>query len=221
MTGPGMTVQGAIIDCDGTLLESMGEWAHVGIDYIVSLGLEPESDLRAKLQPLSLAQAADYLKDAYALELSPEEIMEGIDGLLEEFYRDRVQLKRGAREFLRRLEESHIAHCVATATDRYLVEAAFERLGIAQLTGRIFTCGEVGSGKDDPRIFETALAWLDTPRETTVVFDDALYVVRTAKAAGFPTVAVWDVSNVEQRDLIGEVADALYVDLREALVMLP
>lgn len=50
---------------------------------------------------------------------------------------------------------------------------------------RIWTCSEIGYGKDSPAIYEAACACLGTPVHETAVFEDALYALRTAKAAGF------------------------------------
>jgi HAD superfamily hydrolase (TIGR01509 family) len=72
------------------------------------------------------------------------------------------------------------------------VEVALRRCGVLSYFGEIFTCNEVGHGKDEPHIFEAALRFLGTERAETIVFDDALYALRTAKAAGFPVAAVYD-----------------------------
>ena len=40
--------------------------------------------------------------------------------------------------------------CIATATDRYQVEAALQRCNMLHFFSEILTCTEVGSGKDRP-----------------------------------------------------------------------
>ena len=110
-------------------------------------------------------------------------------------------LKPGAAELLARLQQNRVKLCIATATDRYLVEAALSRLGVLSCFSGMFTCSEVGHGKDEPYILETAVAFLGTKKDETVVFDDALYAVRTAKAAGFPAVAVYDSYEKEQKEI--------------------
>ena len=97
---------------------------------------------------------------------------------------------------------------------RALVEAALERCGVLSCFGRIFTCGEVGHGKNEPHIFEAALRFLGTGREETLVFDDALYAVRTAKKAGFPVAAVYD-SHEKGRDEVRALADVYLENLAQ------
>lgn len=185
-------IAGAVFDVDGTLLDSMSIWDTVGADYLRSIGFKPKENLNEVFKDMSLDQAARYYQTEYGVTLSVEEITEGVNALLEDFYRHRAALKLGAGELVRELSRRGVKLCVATATDRYLVEAALERCGVLSCFGRIFTCGEVGHGKNEPHIFEAALRFLGTVREETLVFDDALYAVRTAKKAGFPVAAVYD-----------------------------
>lgn len=96
--------------------------------------------------------------------------------------------------------------CIATATERYQIEAALKRCHLDSFFGEIFTCSAVGHGKDEPHIFEAALAWLGTGREDTLVFEDAYHAIQTAKKAGFRVAAVYDSHEPHQRE-IRELAD--------------
>nr|WP_325201262.1 HAD family phosphatase [uncultured Oscillibacter sp.] len=187
-----MRIRGAIFDVDGTLLDSMFIWDTIGEAYLRSIGYQPKENLNETFKNMSLHQAARYYQTEYGVTQSIDEIMDGVNAMLERYYRFEVPLKPGAAELLERLRQSGVKLCIATATDRHLVEAALDRCGVLSCFGEIFTCNEVGHGKDEPDIFEVALRFLGTRREETLVFDDALYAVRTAKEAGFPVAAVYD-----------------------------
>lgn len=187
-----MTCKGAIFDVDGTLLDSMWIWDTIGEDYLRSLGIQPRENLKEVFKSMSLQQAAGYYQKEYGVALSVEEITEGVNGMIERYYREEVSLKVGAAEFLGSLNRRGVKLCIATATDRYLVEAALKRLCVGQYFREIFTCRSVGYGKDEAVIFERALSFLGTQKSETVVFEDALYAVRTAKAAGFRVIALQD-----------------------------
>ena len=187
-----MRIRGAIFDVDGTLLDSMFIWDTIGEAYLRSIGYQPKENLNETFKNMSLHQAARYYQTEYGVTLSIDEIMDGVNAMLERYYRFEVPLKPGVAELLERLRQSGVKLCIATATDRHLVEAALDRCGVLSCFGEIFTCNEVGHGKDEPDIFEAALRFLGTRREETLVFDDALYAVRTAKEAGFPVAAVYD-----------------------------
>ena len=60
-------LKGAIWDLDGTLLDSMSAWDHVGEIYLRSQGIEPEPDLNEIIATMSLQQAADYFIDYYGV----------------------------------------------------------------------------------------------------------------------------------------------------------
>ena len=209
-----MRIRGAIFDVDGTLLDSMFIWDTIGEAYLRSIGYQPKENLNETFKNMSLHQAARYYQTEYGVTLSIDEIMDGVNAMLERYYRFEVPLKPGVAELLERLRQDGVKLCIATATDRHLVEAALERCGVLSCFGEIFTCNEVGHGKDEPDIFEAALRFLGTRREETLVFDDALYAVRTAKEAGFPVAAVYD-SHEKAQDQIRMLADVYLEELTQ------
>lgn len=194
-------IAGAVFDVDGTLLDSMSVWDTIGEDYLRSIGYVPREKLNETFQAMSLLQAARYYQTEYGVTLSVEEIMDGVNGMLERFYREQARLKPGAGEFVRELSRRGVKLCIATATDRYLVEAALERCGVRGYFEDILTCTAVGAGKDEPLIYREALKRLGAERPLAVVFEDALYAARTAKGDGFPVAAVYDCHEKRQGEL--------------------
>ena len=194
-------IRGAIFDFDGTLVDSMFIWKSAGDIYLRSLGKEPEIDLQKKLKTMSLRQSAAYMQRAYDLSASIDEIMGGVNHTVEDFYFNTVQPKPDVIPFLERMKGQGIKMCIATATDRYQVEAALRRCGMATLFSDIFTCSDVGYGKDEPMIFRKAMEHLQTTRTDTIVFEDAFHALETAKKDGFITVAVYDSHEERQKEL--------------------
>ena len=107
--------------------------------------------------------------------------------------------------------------CVATVTDRYLVEETLERLGVLHYFSEIFTCAEVGFGKDKPIIYRKALEHLGTKKDETIVFEDALFALRTAKADGFYTVGVYD-RHEKRQDELKSLADYYILDFADPVL---
>lgn len=192
---------GAIFDFDGTLLDSMFIWDTIGEDYLRTLGKEPHEDLKETFMTLTLEEAAEYYREHYKVTLSVTVIVDSINAMVEGIYRTKVTLKPGVMAYLRLLKERGIKMCVATVTDRYLVEDTLERLGILHYFCGIFTCAEVGYGKDKPIIYQKALEHLGTAKEETFVFEDSLFALETAKTDGFPTVGVYDVHESRQEEM--------------------
>ena len=209
-----MRLRGAIFDMDGTLLDSMQVWENAGEDYLRTLGCVPEEGVGELMKSMSLQQAALYCRERYALPLSVEEIIDGINGRVERFYRQEARLKPGAADFLRTLSQQGVGMCLATATDLHLVEAALDRCGVRTYFSALFTCTQVGSGKDEPHIYRAALRHLGTGRADTLVFEDALYAARTAKGDGFVTVGVADAYEKSEGEL-ERLSDFFLRDFRE------
>ncbi len=210
-----MKMCGAIFDLDGTLLDSMYIWDTIGEVYLRSLGIEPRENLNKTFKAMSLLQAAVYYQSEYGVALSTNEIMDGVNHMVERLYFHDVIVKPGVKNMLERLKQAGVGMCIATATDLHLAEAALNRNGIRTYFSGIFTCTDVGSGKDTPTIFNRALAHLGTPRQSTVVFEDALHAIKTAKGAGFPVVAIYDPSEAEHSDEIRSLANAYFNSFTE------
>lgn len=210
-------LKGAIFDFDGTLVDSMFIWDTIGEDYLRSLGKEPHEDLKETFMTLTLEEAAEYYRTHYGVTLSVKEIVDGVNTMVEGIYRTRVALKQGVADFLAQLKENGTRMCIATVTDRYLVEETLDRLGILQYFSEIFTCAEVGYGKDKPIIYRKALEHLGTMKNETYVFEDSLFALKTAKADGFTTVGVYD-RHENRQDNLKNLADYYIVDFADPVL---
>ena len=204
-------IQGVIFDLDGTLFDSMFIWDNAGESYLRSIGKEPEADLQKVLKPMSLLQSAQYIREKYDIPLSVEEIMDGVNRTVEGFYFHTVEPKPGVIDFLEELHRRNIKMCIATATDRYQVEAALQRCKMRYFFSEIFTCTEVGSGKDRPDIFRKAMEHLQTDRSNTAVVEDAYHAAFTAKQDGFLVAGVYDSHESRQQELL-QIADVFLPD---------
>ena len=135
--------------------------------------------------------------------------------MLMDFYHNIAAPKAGAIRVMEAMRARGIKMCVATATDRPLAEPALRRCGMLKYIERIFTCGEENTSKTSPDIFLNAAAFLGTDAGETLVVEDALYAVRTAKNAGFPVVAVYDRSSDDLQDQIKSLCDYYFASLEE------
>ena len=185
-------IKGAIFDFDGTLVDSMFIWDTFGEDYLRTLGKEPKENLTEVFKTFTLEQAAEYYRKNYGVTLSVEEIVDGVNDMVAEIYRTKVTLKSGVLEFLRDLQSKGVKMCVATVTDRPIVEDVLCNLGIRDFFTEIFTCAEVGYNKETPHIYRVALEALGAKKDETVVFEDALHALITATKDGFKVAAVYD-----------------------------
>ena len=66
--------KGAIFDLDGTLLDSLGVWAHVDEVFFARRGLPLPEDYGRVIAGMSFAECAEYTKNTYNLPDSCEDI---------------------------------------------------------------------------------------------------------------------------------------------------
>lgn len=197
-----MRLQSAIFDMDGTLLDSMPMWRSRAEALVRSHGLVPPPDLNRRVNALSVLEGAALCKELCGLPGTAEELAEEAWGQIRHFYRHEVRPKPGLVRFLSILKMEGVWMYVATATDRPLAEAALKTAGIDGFFRGLVTTREAGQEKrEGPEVYERALRRLRSTKKDTVVFEDALHALRTAKAAGFRTAAVFDESEPEQEEL--------------------
>ncbi|MEY8389196.1 HAD family phosphatase [Oscillospiraceae bacterium 38-13] len=197
-----MRLQSAIFDMDGTLLDSMGMWRTLGSVLARNHGKEAPADLDRQVASLGLWEGTAYCKEVCGLPGTVDELVSEIWGLIEDFYQNHVKPKPGAVKFLSLLKMEGVWMYVATATDRPLAEAALRHAGIDGYFRGIITSKEAGQSKrEGPEIYERAMRRLQSNKKDTVVFEDALHALRTAKAAGFRTAAVYDESEPDQEEM--------------------
>ena len=205
------SMTGAIFDLDGTLLDSMHIWSEIGLKFLKNEGVTPPPGASEEFVKLSLVQAAEFYIKNYAPEKTVLDIVKSINALVEDFYFNEVLLKKGVIEFLDFLKERNVKMCVATATDKYMVEKALERNGIRDYFSEIFTCTNVGAGKDSPVIYDKALEHLGTEKGTTFIFEDALYAIETANKADYKIVGIKDVSEPADPEKVKELC-TIYIN---------
>lgn len=191
-----MKLAGAIFDLDGTLLDSMPYWETVGSRYLLERDI-PIPDIEQfmlRLKTMTLPEAAEYYRQDFGVTEPEEVICAQISDMIEEDYRSHAPLKDGVREVLDGMRRRGVHMCVATATDRRLVEMALKRVDVIEYFDFILTCGDLNTSKNQPYIFDECRRRLGTPKEQTAIFEDSLHCVTTASRAGYPVVGVYDAS---------------------------
>lgn len=212
-------IKGAVFDMDGTLVDSLMLWdvlwERLGDRYPGRKGFRPTEEQDRAVRTMTLKDAMDYIHHACGIGENGAELLRIAEELIGGFYENEVGLKDGVLEFLTHCKEKGIPMCIASATARPYIEAGLRHCGIDGFFPRIFSCAEIGKGKDEPDIFLAAAEFLGTSPEETWIFEDSFVAVRTAHNAGMKTVGIFDRYNFN-RDELAALAD-VYIAEGETL----
>lgn len=206
-----------IFDLDGTLLDSMPVWRNVGANYLKIQGVVPPKNYLEVIKSQTLPETALYFHETLGVPHSPKKIVSDIIKLVEHQYEWEIPLKPHAMEFLIAQKKAGVKMCIATASELSYVSKALKRLQVLPYFDFITSCTETGDTKENPTFFHTIAKRLGGTVENTVVFEDALYAIRTAKKAGFSVYAIADETAETEKEEICSLCDR-YVTSYEQLL---
>ena len=210
MIVPRFPIKAAIFDVDGTLLDSTDAWTGVGIKYLINKGIPAEtiqSDLDEVLDQMSLEEGAVYMQEHYGITDSVEEIRAGFLAVIDHFYREEAQLKPGMQQLLQNLADSDVTMMLCTTSGEELVLAALERCGVKDYFDGIITTEGTTTSKHEPYMYLACAEAMEAKPRETLVFEDVLFALQTAKAAGFRTVGVEDDKSASDKEAIKAISN--------------
>ena len=181
-----------LFDFDGTLVDSNGVWVEVDNTFLARRGLEATQEYSETVGHSIFPIAAQFTRDYYHLDESPEAIMAEWTELGRAAYAHQVPLKPGAKEYLDKCRRAGERMALLTACVPEFCQTAMDRLGLAAYFDRVIYVQELGVEKRDPRTFSLALEQLGERPENCTLFEDSPGVCRTAKEAGLTVVGVYD-----------------------------
>ena len=217
-----MNIKAAIFDMDGTLVDSLGYWDMLwnmlSKKYREGRPFVPNEQDAKAVRTLTLDGAMALIHAHYGMGSSAGEVLDIAESFLWEHYEKNVKPKAGVKEFLEACLKNGTKMCVASASSREMVQFALKHCGLDSYFPEIFTCGEVGKGKEHPDVYRVAQAWLGSETEDTWVVEDSVTALKTAAGIGMPTVGVYDRYNPYQ-DVVRQIS-TVYVAEGENLCKL-
>ena len=211
-------IKGVIFDIDGTLLDSMPLWNNLGERYLQKLGFTEEETegLSQRISTMPFAEGIHYIKKEYSLDIAEERIREQLQEMIAGAYRDEINLKAGAKEYLQFLKERGIPCILATAGEASLAKAALKRLKVWEEFQDLLLCEEFNTSKLEAKIYRLAMERLSLSKpEEVLVCEDVLHAVKSAKQAGFQVCGILDEANREDWEKIQKIADFTIKDFYE------
>ena len=214
-----MKIKGAIFDMDGTLINSLivwkDIWAAMADKYLDGKEDFPGYEIDKKLRTMTLREGMEMIHEEIGIGKDGYELWQFCTDLIEDFYRNRVEMKSGAMEFLKYLHDNNVKMCIASASALDMVEVAATRCELGKYISKLISSCDYGCGKDKPDVYLGALEYLGTTIDETWVFEDSLVALKTAKGIGMPVVGIYDAYNFGHEEM-REISD-YYIDDGEGL----
>lgn len=201
-----MKITGAIFDFDGTLFDSMHVWKGIRYKFFDRIGLVLSNEDEEAFKGLYLRESLILAKQRFNMKETQEELYAKFFDMIKEMYLADTEPKNDIIDFLEKLKAKGVKMGIATATGEPALEAVLEKYGMLHYFDVILSTYTVGAAKTEPKVYDVVLEKLGTDKETTWIFEDALYAATTAKKNGYNVVGIYDKSE-EKTDELKELAD--------------
>ena len=156
---------------------------------------------------MSFMEMAVYTKETYNLKETAEEIAAMWLEWSKEAYLYEIKAKEGVYDFLSYLKGQHIPLALATTNKRDLYEPCLIRTKLDKYFDYIANTNDLNTTKSEPTIYLNLASKLNSNPKETIVFEDILIAIKTAKTASFKTVALYDKKNEHDWQKITKEAD--------------
>ncbi len=183
---------GVVFDCDGTLLDTMDAWHEVEGGLFERAGVAPTQEDINTLTTLTIPEVGAFYHERFGLGASAEDVVGMIDAAMLSCYRTKARARPGALAFVRGLADRGVPMSVASSSPLPYLRVGLEAAGFAPYLAAIVSVDDVGASKREPAVYDRAREPFGLDRAHTWGFEDSLYAVRTLKAAGYRTAAVYD-----------------------------
>ena len=195
MTGTDITLwpssfEAAVFDFDGTLAETNELWHEVDEIFFAERNLTYTPDVHQTLATLGFSGGALWCIERYGLDETVEGICDEWNRIGAALYAERVSLRPGAGQYLAALRQRGIPVALATTNNRHVLMSMRPHVCVDDLFDAVVCSDDVANAKDEPDIYLEAVRRIGSRPSATIVFEDHLVGILTARNAGFLTCAV-------------------------------
>ena len=191
-----MTVRAAILDIDGTLIDSNDAHAQAWVDVGKEMGFDIEFGHVRRLIGMGGDKVLPELTGLEDDSDEAEKVKKRRGEIFRERYLPTLQPFPKARELLERFQADGMALVVATSASKDDMGKLLEKAGIKDLIEEKTSQSDVEASKPDPDVIEAAVEKAGCKPSEAVMLGDTPYDVEAARRAGVPCVALrcggWD-----------------------------
>ncbi|WP_353509164.1 HAD family phosphatase [Intrasporangium sp.] len=180
---------GVLWDMDGTLVDTEPYWIVAEHELVAAHGGEWSDALAHQLVGNALEVSAQVIIDHTGIPLGVPDVIDALLLRVIEQVRGHIPWRPGALELLRELNESGVPNVLVTMSWRSLASTIVESLPTGSFA-HIVTGDAVTRGKPHPEPYLLAARLIGADPAACVALEDSPTGVRSATAAGVPTIAI-------------------------------
>lgn len=191
-------IKACLFDMDGTLIDSMGLWEDIDIDFFEKYSIDMPSTFQKDIEGWSILEIAEYVDKNFDFPLTKEQMIDEWNDMAFEHYSKLVPYKEGAKEFLVWCKENGIKVGIATSNSTKLFDAVSTHLDMHKYIDAYVTGEDVTCGKPNPECYLRVAEKLNVEPKECIVFEDLVLGLHAGNDAGMRTCAVKDAYSLYQ-----------------------
>lgn len=181
-----------LFDCDGTILDSMHIWIEPINKLLNKYNYTLTKEEKGAMEALDYESTCMWLAENIAKDMSYEDLKKYFDETIHHAYEQTLLPKKGAKEILKKLKDEGFEMAVASSTNIKLLEKALRRIDLIDCFEFIITPDSSPYNKGQKEFWKLACHKLDEKPENVMLYDDALYAIKSAKSVGIKTCGIKD-----------------------------
>jgi HAD superfamily hydrolase (TIGR01509 family) len=202
-----------IFDLDGVLLDSESLWNDARRGLVEETGGSWSDDATRAMMGMSSLEWSRYMREELGVPLSAEEISARVVERVEDLYRERLPLIRGARAAVVSLA-GQWPLAIASSANRSMIDLVLELADLAGCFGATVSSEEVDHGKPAPDVYLEAARRIGRDPAGCVVVEDSANGLRAGVAAGMRVIAIPNRAFPPGKEAL-ESADAVLASIEE------
>ncbi|MDQ3000720.1 MAG: hexitol phosphatase HxpB [Fibrobacterota bacterium] len=206
--------KGAVFDLDGLLIDSEPIWMWAQQTAFRELGIELTDAIQHETTGMRMQESIQVWKVYFpAASIDPASMRLRLMTLVDEAFRASGKPKPGA---IRALEVCRTAGCrmaIASSSMPDIIDAAMDGLGVRDFFQALVSAEGLPHGKPHPAVYLAAAEILGLDPEECIAFEDSVFGLRSAKAAGMHCIAVPEAHNRGRAEYA--IADRILGSLEE------
>jgi HAD superfamily hydrolase (TIGR01509 family) len=185
-----MTHPAAILDVDGTLVDSNDAHARAWVDAFAEAGMSVDYDRVRKAIGMGGDKLLPHVAGLSEDSTQGRQISERRSEIFKTRYLPDLRPFPGVRDLLERLSDDGFRIVVASSAQEDELDALLDIAGVSDLIESKTSSDSVDRSKPDPDIVQAALDRSRAPRELAIMIGDTPYDVEAARRTGIGIIAV-------------------------------